>query len=161
MVAAASSGMIASADSAEVVVREVTGSTGSVILMRGAETFSVQEGDTLREGDIVITRAKGAATIVYGDRCTRSLGALESVTIDQEMCDEVLAAIEEPAGIASEGGVSVESAVEVAADELAIEEAAGALPLLTPLLLSGGALGAATAAASTGDAAETPQASSN
>lgn len=119
-------------------VGALEGEMGSVIVMRGAETFSLQTGDSLVEGDIVMTRSNGSVTIVNGTVCSRELGGLQSLTITADMCVQEIAAVDQ-SGL-------------VAGDE-AVEGGVGAaLPIIGGLA----ALGGAAAAAGGGGDDDTP-----
>lgn len=145
-------GQAGSADTGAVTARDVSTAAGSVILMRGAETFSLREGDVLREGDIVIARSSGAATIVYGETCTRTLGALQSLTIDEKICEQVVAAVDDAGLVVPEGVNGTEALIEA--------DAAGAFPWVGALLTTGGAVGAAGAAGGGGGGEAGPAAAS-
>ena len=67
---------------------------GSVIVMRGAETFSLKTGDTLVEGDMVLTRSEGRVTLAYGETCSRELSGLQSLTISADICERAIADVD-------------------------------------------------------------------
>ena len=73
-------------------VTTVTGETGSVIVVRGTETFSLAENDILFEGDQVITQSEGGTEITAYE-CSRTLGALESITIAPDFCTQTIASV--------------------------------------------------------------------
>lgn len=121
-----------------VVVGAVSEDAGSVIVMRGSETFSLRSGDTLVEGDIVMTRSNGAVTLVYGETCSRDLEALQSLTISEEFCVRAIASVDQ-------SGV-------VLGDETVEGGVGAALPVIGALAVAGGA----AAAAGGGDGDDTP-----
>jgi len=96
--------MIAAAASS---VTAVTGETGSVIVVRGGESFSLQAGDPLFEGDRIVTRTAGTADITT-DNCERTIPASSTIVIDAEFCEIVIASADETiladAGEISSGG---------------------------------------------------------
>ena len=107
-------------------VATITGETGSVIVLRGTETFSLSANDVLFEGDQVITQSAGATDITaYG--CTKTLAALESITISPDFCTQAIASV------AEEGTVLADAAI--------VEGTGGvvALPIVGALLVAGGA----------------------
>lgn len=61
--------------------------------MRGAETFSVKTGDTLVDGDMVLTRAEGRVTLASGDTCSRELSGLQSLTVSADICEQMIASV--------------------------------------------------------------------
>jgi hypothetical protein len=106
-------------------VATVTGDTGSVIVVRGAETFSLAAEDVLFEGDQVITQSAGATEITAYE-CTRTLGALEAITLAPDFCTQVIASV------AADGTILADAA---------IVEGGGigaALPIAGALLAAGG-----------------------
>lgn len=121
-----------------VAVGAISEDAGSVIVMRGSETFSLRSGDMLVEGDVVMTRSNGAVTLVYGETCSRDLGALQSLTITEDFCVRTIASVDQSGVIigdeAVEGGVGA------------------ALPVIGALAVAGGA----AAAAGGGDGDDTP-----
>jgi hypothetical protein len=121
-------------------VATVTGETGSVIVVRGSETFSLAAEDVLFEGDQVITQSEGATEITAYE-CTRTLGALEAITLAPDFCTQVIASV------AEEGTVLADAAI--------VEGTGGvgaALPIVGALVVAGGA----AAAAGGGDGASSP-----
>ncbi len=110
-------------------VATVTGDTGSVIVVRGAETFSLAAEDVLFEGDQVITQSAGATEITAYE-CTRTLGALEAITLAPDFCTQVIASV------AADGTILAEAAI--------IEGGGiGAALPIAGIVLAGGAAAAA------------------
>ncbi|HAY05664.1 MAG TPA: hypothetical protein PKV67_06275 [Hyphomonas sp.] len=99
-------------------VTATTGEADQVIVVRGNETFSLSKDDVIFEGDQVITRSGGTAEISVAD-CTRQLGSLESIIVDDEFCTKAIASVD-PSGTiladaAIEGGRGVGAAMPLAA----------------------------------------------
>jgi hypothetical protein len=118
-------------------VATITGETGSVIVLRGTETFSLSANDVLFEGDQVITQSAGATDITaYG--CTKTLAALESITISPDFCTQAIASV------AEEGTVLADAA---------IVEGTGGVGVALPIV---GALVVAAAVAGGDDGASSP-----
>ena len=91
----------------EVSVSSASEETGSVIVMRGTETLSVKTGDTLIEGDMILTRSEGRVTLSFGDTCSRELSGLQSLTVSADFCERLIADVDASAP-ASGGNVSQE-----------------------------------------------------
>lgn len=67
-------------------VTSLTGEPGSVLVIRDGETFSLSDGDTLFEGDRVVTRSEGNVTLTaFG--CEQSLDPEQALTIGADFCD--------------------------------------------------------------------------
>lgn len=115
--AASAFALSAFADAAGSVL-SLAGDEGSVIVVRGNETFSLAPGDTIFEGDQIITRSGGTAEITVGN-CTRSLGSLESITVAEDFCTRTIASVDTSGTIladaAMEGGSGVGAAMPLAA----------------------------------------------
>jgi hypothetical protein len=128
------SAMSLSAQAQEVgSVTTVTGDTGSVIVVRGSETFSLAAEDVLFEGDQVITQSAGATEITAYE-CTRTLGALEAITIAQDFCTQVIASVAEDGTILADAAIIEGGTV------------GGILPFAAGGLLAAGGVAAAAAA---------------
>jgi hypothetical protein len=87
-----------------------TGDVGQVKVQRGVEVDSIGTGAELREGDVVKTGSTGTAKIsAYG--CERTLNPLESLTINAQFCEAVVAKLDSSgvsvadATVASGGGI--------------------------------------------------------
>ena len=121
-------------------VISVTGEAGSVIVVRGIETFALSANNPLFDGDRIITQAAGGTEVTaYG--CTKTLKALESITIAADFCNL--------------------SVVSVAADSTVLADAAvvsggGGVGAALPIIGLVAAGGAAAAAAGDGDDASSP-----
>jgi hypothetical protein len=89
----------------EVSVSSVSEEAGSVLVMRGTETLSVKAGDTLFEGDMILTRSEGRVTLSFGDTCSRELSGLQSLTVSADFCERLIADVDTEAS-ASGGNVS-------------------------------------------------------
>lgn len=112
-------------------VKTVTGETGSVIVVRGAETYSLGPNDVLFEGDKIITQSEGATEVTaYG--CTQTLAALESITISPDFCTQIVVSVAEDGTVLADAAI-VEGTGGVGA----------ALPIAGALLAAGGAAAAA------------------
>lgn len=97
-------------------VAATTGEADQVIVVRGNETFSLSKDDVIFEGDQIITRSGGTAEISVAD-CTRQLGSLESIIVDDEFCTKAIASVD-PSGTvladaAIEGGRGVGGALPI------------------------------------------------
>jgi hypothetical protein len=68
----------------------VTGESGSSVLVRGGETFSLTQGDLLFDGDRIVTRL-GASVELRIDECTRTLDEGSTIIIEDEFCGAVFA----------------------------------------------------------------------
>ena len=118
-------------------VTSATGEVGSVVVQRGTEIISIQTGAELLDGDVVQTRAAGMASITaYG--CTVELKALESVTVNAQFCEAVIAKLDA-------SGVTVADATVAGGGGVG-----AALPLAALAVVGGGAALAA------GDGASSP-----
>jgi len=110
-------------------VTATTGEAGTVIVVRGGETFSLAAGDPLFDGDRIVTRA-GATVDITTDGCTRTLPETSTIVIDAAFCEAVFA--------------SADETVLAAADDIATGGGTGAaLPILGAVLVGGGAAAAA------------------
>lgn len=115
-------------------VKTIEGPLASVIVVRGAQTYALLDGDALFEGDRIITRSNGRVNIaVYN--CEKALEPTASIVLDDEVCAvaPVTVASNDPApGLASPPSVST--------------TLVGATPAMVMLLAGGG--GAASALSS-------------
>lgn len=113
-------------------VTTVTGEADSVIVVRGTETFALEQDNLLFNGDRIITRTTGQVELVaYG--CTRELDNLQSIIIDQGFCDALIASVSADGTVLADAAIVQGSGV------------GAALPI------AGLAAVAAGAAAATGD----------
>jgi hypothetical protein len=119
-------------------VLSTDGPQGAVIVVRGAQAYSLVSGDLLFEGDRVVTRSNGSAKI-SANGCEKAISATSSIVVNAELCNVVpiQLANAEPLG---------------SADVLPAASATGATGLILPGLL---AAGGTTAAAVTGSAITT------
>ena len=113
-------------------VASTTGEEGGVVVVRGGETFALGAGDTLFEGDRIVTRSEATAEIT-GEACTRTIPASSTIVIGDDFCTVTIASADET----------------ILADAGAISEGTGTGALL-PILGIVGAGGAAAAAAGGG-----------
>jgi hypothetical protein len=109
-------------------VATITGDPGSVIVMRGGESFTLSSGDAIFDGDRVVTRSGGAVELQSSD-CTRALGASSSIVIGADFCETTIVSAEET----------------ILADSEIIEGGTpgAALPIVGAVLAAAGAAGAA------------------
>lgn len=88
-------------------VAGVTGADGSVVVVRGGETFSLASGDTLFDGDRIVTR-DGASIEVNTPGCSRSIPANSTIVIASGFCDATIASVDQTvlaeAGLPTAGG---------------------------------------------------------
>jgi hypothetical protein len=66
-------------------VESVTGPEGSVLVVRGSETFFLAPGDALFNNDQVFTRSNGQASLTFTN-CTVALPEAASVIVNSEVC---------------------------------------------------------------------------
>jgi len=78
-------GAMAQQTSGNLVV-SLDGPAGSVLVLRGNETFSLVAGDTLFEGDKVFTRSNGAVKITFSG-CEQNLVGASSIEIGAAFCN--------------------------------------------------------------------------
>lgn len=115
-------------------VTGITGDVGSVIVMRGGETYSLQMGNVLLPGDVIMTRSTGTITINNGSTCARSLTGLQSITIGTDFCTTQVASVDTTSAVGGEAAI-----------------AGGGTGAAFPVLGALAAAGAAAAAAGGGD----------
>lgn len=60
---------------------------GEVIVARGADTYTLGEGDLIFPGDRIITRSEGGVTIATAD-CEQLLGPTSSIVVDAQFCSK-------------------------------------------------------------------------
>lgn len=66
-------------------VKTIEGPLASVIVVRGAQTYALRDGDALFEGDRIITRSNGRVNIaVYN--CEKALEPTASIVLDDQVC---------------------------------------------------------------------------
>lgn len=102
---------------APVTVGAVSGDAGSVIVVRGTETFSLQAGDELFDGDRIITRQGGTISI-QAEGCSRDLTGLQSITVGPDICVQQIASVDQSGlveGDAAVQGGGVGAAMPLAA----------------------------------------------
>lgn len=124
----------ASSEAGKVI--EIGGPLGSVIVLRGAQSYALQTGDLLFDGDRVFTRSNGTAKLV-ANGCERSLDPAASLVIDKEVC--------KIAPITLAGGEAA-IAAQIASEASAAGAALGSTPAVLGLLAEGGAVAAAATA---------------
>jgi hypothetical protein len=117
-----------------VTVSAITGDLGSVVVVRGGETYSLQLGDVLLEGDEIITRQGGTVTI-QGPAGTQTLAGLQSVTVGP--------------------GLTLAAPINIAAAAVPVAATGAVFPVL-PVLGTVAAGGAAAAAAGGGGSPPPP-----
>jgi len=124
----------------------VSGDQGSVLVIRGGETFSLSEGDALFEGDKIVTR-EGGNTVLSAFGCSQTLGPQQTMMMTPQFCSM------QPVQVAASGG-GAGAAGGGAAGGASGAGAGAAAGGVSPVLLAGGALlvaGGIAAAASGGD----------
>ena len=88
-------------------VTAVTGSEGSVVVVRGGETFSLNSGDTLFEGDRIVTR-EGASIDIKAPGCDRAIPQNSTIVISAGFCEATIASVDQTilaeAGLPASGG---------------------------------------------------------
>lgn len=111
-------------------VANVTGSEGSVIVVRGGETFSLSAGDTLFKDDKIVTREGGTVNISTPG-CDRAIPASSTIVISAGFCEAAIASADQTvlaeAGATAGGGGT-----------------GSALPIIGGLVGTGGVLAAAS-----------------
>ena len=114
-------------------IQTTTGPQGSVLVVRGGETFFLSPGDALFDGDQIFTRSNGATEMLFGE-CPVSLIASSSVVVNDEICEAVITSLNTTDVV---GGVTIGTGVgEVGA---------------TPVIIAGLAAAGGTAAAVAAD----------
>ena len=111
-------------------VSTITGPAGSVLVVRGSQTYSLNLGDTLFEGDQIFTRTVGAVQI-QTPGCVKDITSASSIVMSAAFCNV------QPVTLASSqvvGGVQIGAAT-------------GGVIGATPTLLTLAGVGAAAAAA--------------
>ena len=122
-------------------VVEIAGPVGSVIVARGAQSYALQDGDALFDGDRIFTRSNGGIRLT-ANGCERTLEASASVVISKDICDAAPILVTTEAALVldvASAGTTAATAVEV-----------GASPNLLSVLAGGGGAAAAAAAAAGG-----------
>ena len=107
-----------------VTVSAISGDVGSVIVVRGGETYSLQAGDILMEGDQILTRQGGSVTL-QGPAGQQTLTGLQSVTVGP--------------------GMTLAAPINIAAAAIPGAAAGAVFPVLP--VVAGGAVAAGAAAA--------------
>ncbi|MEX1250521.1 MAG: hypothetical protein WEA77_04915 [Hyphomonas sp.] len=105
-------------------VAATTGEAGSVIVVRGGETFSLVAGDPLFDGDRIVTRA-GATVDIAVDGCTRTLPETSTIVIDAAFCEAVFASADQT--ILAEAGITQGATTGAALPILGVLAAGGAV----------------------------------
>ena len=111
-----------------VTVGSLSGDLGSVIVVRGTETFSLQAGDQLFDGDRIITRQGGSVSL-QAEGCTRDLTGLQSITVGADICVQQIASVDQSGLVQGEeivGGGGVGAALPVIGGLAALGGAAAA-----------------------------------
>ena len=107
---------------------------GSVLILRGGQTYQLSLGDAIFEGDLIFTRTNGAAQFAIGG-CNVRLNGEQSILVKlPDVCTMV------PTTLASSdvvGGITVGTGAA----------GVGATPVLLGLLAAGGATAAAVGGA--------------
>jgi len=67
-------------------VTSTTGDTGSVVVVRDGEIYSIGANDQLFPGDVIATRRSGSAILMVNG-CEVALDGGEEVTVDANVCD--------------------------------------------------------------------------
>ena len=116
-------------------VVETTGPGASVVVLRGAQAYTLGAGDLLFDGDKVFTRSTGTARLRL-ELCELDLPEASFIEVDAAICLATPVVLE--AGTSLEG-ISIGTSAQV-----------GASPSLLPLLATGAAA-AGAAAATNGD----------
>ena len=65
---------------------------GAVVVVRGAETFTLSTGDQIFLGDRVLTRTDGRVTLNVSG-CVQSLLGSQSIVVDAEVCTKTPVAL--------------------------------------------------------------------
>jgi len=126
-------------ESGSVVAR--TGDAGSVIVMRGGESYSLANGDSIFPGDRIVTRSSGTVNVEING-CVREIGASSTIVVSDNFCEAIIASADETI-LADAGIVEGTSTGSV-------------LPLVGLAVLGGGAAAAAGGGGGGGDSAPTP-----
>lgn len=130
----------AMAEVAAVSVVSVSPDAGSVVVVRGTETFSLSPGDELLTGDVIVTRSSGSVSISSGETCTRDLSGLQSITIGPDFCVQNIESLEQTATAETQVSPGTGDAVVMSS----------ATPQATAILAGLAAAGAVAAAAGAG-----------
>jgi hypothetical protein len=72
----------------------VTGGDGSVIVMRGGESYSLASGDAIFAGDRIVTRSGGSVSVEVNG-CVRDIGASSTIVVNDNFCEAVIASADE------------------------------------------------------------------
>jgi hypothetical protein len=119
-------GVVSTADDEDVgVVKEIEGPAGSVLVLRGNQTYSLAVGDLLFSGDQVFTRTNGKVRGEYYE-CELNLDSAESRVIEPDCAIPPV----ELASASVVGGVTIGTG--------AAAGAVGATPFVLPGLLAAG-----------------------
>ena len=117
---------------------------GSVLILRGGQTYQLSLGDTLFEGDLIFTRSNGTTQFEI-DGCKVRLNGEQSILVKlPDVCTVA------PTTLASSdvvGGITVGTGAPVGV---------GATPVLLGALALGGGAAAAAAAGGTSDTPSSP-----
>lgn len=136
----------AMAEAGSVTVVSVSPDAGSVVVVRGAETFSLSPGDELLNGDVIVTRSSGSVSIASGDACTRDLSGLQSITIGPDICVQQIESLEQTASSEVQAPTGTSDAVAVASSSTQVMTVLGGVALA----------GAVAAAAGSGGGSDQP-----
>jgi hypothetical protein len=120
-------------------VIEIQGPVGSVIVARGTQSYALQTGDALFEGDRIFTRSNGGARL-NANGCERKLEASASIVINKELCKATAAVVTAETSL----GLNIVSVGQVVATTGEV----GASPNLLGILAAGAPAAAAATAGS-------------
>lgn len=105
-------------------VQSTTGDTGSVVVVRDGEIYSIGAGDQVFPGDVIATRTVGSV-VISANGCVVTLDGGEEVTIDESFC--------QPAAVREASVAGGESGGFVAGNTGAILLGAGAVAVLAAI----------------------------
>jgi len=92
-------------DAGGATVSGLSGDLGQVVVVRGADTYSLQAGDQLLPGDRIITRRGGSVTL-DGAGCSRSLSGLQSITVGSDFCSVNIASVNAQGSVVTGSGLA-------------------------------------------------------
>jgi hypothetical protein len=67
-------------------VTSVTGPAGSVVVVRGSQTYTLAAGDQLLSGDQVVTRTTGSA-VINASGCSKNIASAASIVVNTAFCN--------------------------------------------------------------------------
>ena len=118
----------------------VTGGDGSVIVMRGGESYSLASGDAIFAGDRIVTRSGGGVNVAING-CVREIGASSTIVVSDDFCEAMIASADE---------------TMLADAEIVEGTSTGSVLPLVGLAVLGGGAAAAAGGGGGGDSAPTP-----